>query len=108
MSITDFYKNTANVERQTREEDSVGTWKEIWTVVHGNVACCIQPRRGYEFVTHDKMQSEVTHVLYCAVMEIRPSDRVVSMGLVFDVLDVRNVDYLDRFLTIDLKQVVTN
>ena len=108
MAITDFYKNKANVERQTRIENSVGTWEEVWTVVHNDIACCIQPRRGYEFVAHDKVQSDVTHVLYCGVMEIRPSDRVKSESITFDVLDVRNIDFLGRFLTIDLQQTVTN
>ena len=108
MSITDFYKNTANVERQTRIENSIGTWEEVWTAVHSNVACCIQPRRGYELVSHDKTQSEITHVMYCSPITIRPSDRITSMGLTFNVLDVRNVDFLDRFLTIDLKQVIMN
>ena len=108
MSITDFYKNRADVERQTRVDDDAGTWKEVWTVQHGDIACCIQPRRGYEFVAHDKVQSDVTHVMYCDVMEIRPSDRVKSEGITFDVLDARNIDFLGRFLTIDLRQVVTN
>ena len=108
MAITDFYKNKANVERQTRIENSVGTWEEVWTVVHNDVACCIQPRKGYEFVAHDKVQSDTTHVMYCDVMEIRPSDRIVAEGITFDVLDGRDIDFLGRFLTIDLKNVVTN
>lgn len=108
MAITDFYTSTANVERVTREENSVGTWKETWTAVHSNVACCIQPRRGYELVAHDKLQSEITHVMYCAPMEIRPSDRIQAEGLTFNVLAVRNIDFLGRFLTIHLREVITN
>ena len=108
MSITDFFNSSVNIQRLTKEDDGVGNWTETWVTLVTNLPCCIQPRSGREWVSHEKRQSEVSHVMYCLPLStgIRPSDRVVRGSESYDILDGRDVDYMNRFITIDLKQVV--
>ena len=110
MSIVDFFNSVATVNRLTKEDDAAGNWTEKWVPVVMNLPCCIQPRSGREWVSHEKRQSEVSHVMYCLPLStgIRPSDRVVRGSDSYDILDVRDVDYMNRFITIDLKQVVAD
>ena len=105
--ITDFFNSIVDIKQVTREDDDAGNWNEVWNTLIGNLPCCIQPRRGFEIVSHNKLQSEVTHVMYCLLQSvaIKPSNRLFRGNEVYDILDIRNVDYLGRFLTIDLREV---
>ncbi len=104
--IQDFYTKTVDIERATVSDDDIMGYERTWVKLHPGLACCIQPRRGFEAVVHDKRQSEVGHVMYCDVVDILPSDRVNDGGKYYDILDVRDNDLLGRFLTLDLKFVV--
>ena len=106
MTIQSFYTKTVDIERFTAPSDDIMGYERTWAKIHPGLACCIQPRRGFESAVHDKRQSEVGHVMYCDVVDIKASDRVNDNGTYFDILDVRDNDYLGRFLTIDLKQVI--
>ena len=106
MSITDFFNSKVDVQRVVRTDDNIGGFTEGWPNLHTGLACCIQPRRGFEIVAHDKRQAEVTHILYCLPVDIKPNDRIVNGSVIYDVLLVRNIDYLGRFLTLNLKEVV--
>jgi head-tail adaptor len=105
--ITDFFNSTVTIQRKNAEDDEAGNWTEEWLSLVVNLRCCIQPRSGREWVVHDKRQSEVSHVMYCLPLsqELRESDRVVRGTTEFDVIAKRDVDYLGRFWTIDLKEV---
>lgn len=110
MSITDFFNSVVNIERAAYTTDDMGNDTVEWERVVTNLAGCIQPRRGFEIVTHNKRQSEVTHVFYClpTALDIQPSDRLVFRSMTYDILDIRDNDYLGRFFTIDLKQVMAD
>lgn len=106
MSITDFFNSSVDIQRVVRTDDDIGGQTEDWPNLHTGLACCIQPRRGFEIVAHDKRQAEVTHIMYCKPVDILPSDRINNNGVLYDVLLVRNIDMLGRFLTLNLKEVV--
>ena len=106
MSIQSFYTKTVDIERATVSDDDIMGYERAWVKLHPGLACCIQPRKGFEAPVHDKRRSEVGHVMYCDVVVIQPADRVVADDIMYDILDVRNIDYLNRFLTISLKQIV--
>lgn len=106
MSIKNFYTKTVDIERATVSDDDIMGYERTWVKIHPGLACCIQPRSGFESVVHDKRQSEVSHVMYCDVVDIQPSDRVNDGGKYYDILDARDIDMLGRFLTIDLTEII--
>ncbi len=111
MSIEDFFNSTVEVQRVTREDDDAGNWDEVWNTLISGLHCCIQPRKTFEFVAHNKEQGEVTHIMYAkpTAIGMRPSDRVVFGSEIFEIIGPpRDIDYLGRFLTMDLKQVVAD
>ncbi len=106
MSVNDFYNIVVNIVEMARTADDYGSWSESTTTIYSNLSCCIQPRRGSELLIRGKEQSEVTHVMYCAVIEMNPAWKVIYSGKQYDILDVRNTGMQNRFLTIDLKEIV--
>lgn len=106
MSVQDFYNLQVDIERLARTDDSYGSWSESAVKVHTGLACSIQPRRGFEGVVRGKEQSEITHVMYCNVVTLQPEWRVNRGGILYDIIAVRNVATLGRFLAVDLREVV--
>lgn len=114
MSRRDFFNSTVILEQPSYADDAIGGRTLSWTEVHVDLECCIQPRRGDERVSGGREAAHSSHVMYCEHADVAASIpgedwrvRATSgpSDGTFNIVMVRNIDYLGEFLTIDLQEV---
>ena len=114
MSRRDFFNSTVTIEQPAYADDDVGGRTLTWTAAYTGLQCCIQPRKGDERDSGGREAAHSSHIMYCEREDVaasipgedwrvratdHPSDGT------FNIVMVRDIDYADEFLTIDLKQV---
>lgn len=98
------YTTKVNVLRVTRTPTSMGN-TEVETVLHYALPCRINWTSGRERMTFDKATHYRDATLYCSVVDIATTDRVVHAGLKYEIVDVRNADEKSRQMVLDLKRI---
>jgi len=114
MSRRDFFNSTVTIEQPAYASDAVGGRTLTWTAVYTDLECCIQPRSAREMQTGGREAAHTSHIMYCEHEDVADSlpheDWRVRASAhptdgTFNITAVRNIDYHDEFLTIDLQQV---
>ena len=114
MSRRDFFNSVVTVEQPAYADDDIGGRTLTWTAIYTGLTCCIQPRRGEELERAGREAAYTTHIMYCEYADVAASlphedwrVRATSgpSDGTFNILVVRNIDYHNEFLTIDLLQV---
>lgn len=88
--------DTADIQRLTLTTDSAGGYTESWSSVASGVACRIAPSGNapFERIIADRLASASTWTITLpALTDIRPDDRIVSGGLVYQVVGVAGRSY---------------
>ena len=78
---------------------------EVATILHHNLACRINWKRGSEKIFFAKDTYFRDAKLYCSIVDITNKDRVQYNNKVYQIVDVNDIDELNRFLVLDLKLV---
>ena len=76
-----------NVERGIKTEDAYGETRS-WSVVHRNLPCRLTPVSGNEARQYQTTQPSLSHVMSCAWIQIKTSDRITYRTRVLQVLAV--------------------
>ena len=102
-----IYNVVVDIVRPVKVRTSTGP-AESELVLAGGIAAHIKWRRGGEKVMFDKDTHLLDATLHCRVIAgttIKTTDRVKYNGDTYEIVDVVNVNNLNRLLSIDLKKV---
>lgn len=88
---------------KTTSPGGLGGYAEANNVLHKNLPCRINWKRGSEKIFLDKNTYFRDARLYCRVVDVTIKDKVQYNSTVFDIVDVSNVDETGKLLTLDLK-----
>lgn len=93
--LMNMFKNPtqATWERMTRTPDSGGGYTETWAS-QGSINVVILPKSGNEVLQADRLQSEVTHVIYLLwddANTITTKDRIVFQSRYFNIIDFLDI-----------------
>ena len=78
---------------------------EVANVLHNNLPCRINWKRGKEKIFFNKESHFSDAKLFCRVVDITNKDRVQYKGKVYQIADNVNPDECDRLLVLDLKLI---
>jgi len=105
MSFAGLLNIKVNVIRITKTPGALGGWAEVGHVLHNNLPCRINWKRGQEKIFFAKNNYFRDGKMYCKIVDINIKDRVQYNSREYEVVDVNNVDEVGRFLVLDIKLV---
>ena len=89
-NIKNFYTPGKVIERNTPINNGMGGFIDNWQV-HLNIDALIRPLSGKEQLTADKKTLHADHKMYCDVLDILETDRVIDEnGNIYDIKFVAN------------------
>jgi len=91
-----------NILRITSTTSAMGE-TETENVLHTNLPCRINWKRGSEKIFFAKNSYFRDGKLFCRVVDITGKDRVQYKSKVYQIVDVNNVDESDRLLVLDIR-----
>jgi len=94
-----------NVFRIIKTTDALGGWTEVRNVLHNNLPCRINWKRGNEKLFFAKNTYFRDAKMFCRVVDIAVKDEVQYNGKIYEVVDVADVDNSDRYMSVDLKLI---
>jgi len=94
-----------NVFRIIKTADTLGGWTEVRNVLHNNLPCRINWKRGNEKIFFAKNTYLRDAKMFCRIVDISVEDEVQYNGKTYEVVDVANVDVFDRYMSVDLKLI---
>ena len=103
MSLTGLFNKRVNILRVTKTAGALGGWTEVKTVLHLNLPCRINWKRGQEKIFNSKGTYFRDAKLYCFVVDVTVKDIVLYNGTEYEIVDVNDVDELGKYLVLDLK-----
>lgn len=105
MSLSNLFNTKVNVIRISKTAGALGGWTEVENVLHNNLPCRINWKRGSEKIFFDKNSYFRDGKLYCSVVDITIKDRVQYKSKTYQIVDVNNVDEVSKYLVLDLKLI---
>lgn len=100
-----LFNKKMNVERVIKTEDGLGSYTETWQPVFIDVPCRINWVRGNEKIFFSKNSYFRDAKIFCGIIDIGVKDRVVIDGQSFDIVNVSNVDNVNKYLTLEVKKI---
>lgn len=104
MSFQSLLNAKVNILRITSTPGAMGETESV-NVLHYELACRINWKRGMQKIFFDKDTYFRDGKLYCNVVDITVNDRVQYGSKIYQIVDVNNVDEVGKFLVLDLKLV---
>ena len=95
-------KSKVNILRITNTTTAMGQ-TEVANVLHNNLPCRINWKRGSEKIFFAKNSYFRDGKLFCRVVDITGKDRVQYKSKVYQIVDVNNVDESNRLLVLDIR-----
>ena len=98
--------HTVSVNRPTEADDGMGSTTKTQAVNIASLKCRIRPTTADEDVYYSRVDVELSHIIYCAVVDIREKDEIVGTSpsniasRTFEVVGVRNIDELAAHINI--------
>jgi len=107
MSVETLCIHTIDVQRNNPTPDRKGGRPDNWEALHTSIKARIRPVSARELAQWGGLPTVLTHIVYVAdaSLEIREKDRIVYGGRTFNVLGVRDVDELGRYLIINAEEL---
>ena len=107
MSVADFCVHKVTIQHDQGSDDYAGGYEHDWVSVYSNTPACIQPVSAGERNKWDGLPTVATHRLYFSdtTLEFTEFARILFGTRIFEVVGKRNIDELDRFLTVDVREV---
>jgi len=105
MSLQSLYNIKVNIIRITKTAGALGGFTKTEVVLHLNLPCRINWKKGHEKIFTDKNTYFRDARLYCDIVDVTEKDKVQYNGTLYDIVDVGNVDEDDRLLMLDLKLI---
>ena len=86
------------IERRGQSQDATGQLKETWTKT-ADVWASIRPTSARDFYASSGARAEISHEIIIRHGPIvRPQDRILYNGRVFEVVAPMNIEERDRYI----------
>lgn len=107
MSLASLRNKKVNILRITKTPNvgGLGGWKEVKNVLHLNLPCRINWKRGTEKIFSSKGTYFRDGKLYCKVVDITTKDIILYNDTEYEIVDVNDVDEKGKYLVLDLKLI---
>ena len=105
MSLTGLFNKKVNILRVTKTAGALGGFTEVKIVLHLNLPCRINWKKGQEKIFSSKGTYFRDAKLYCKVVDITELDIIQYNGTEYEIVDVSNVDELGKYLVLDFKLI---
>lgn len=103
MSFEQLLNSKVNIIRITETTDSVGSRTESKTVLHLNLPCRINWVRGSARVMFNKTSYYRDAKIYCRCVSFTVHDQVLFNGIYYEIVNISNVDSLNKYLIVEIK-----
>lgn len=100
-----LFNSKVNIIRIDETSDGMLGKTETTVVVHENLHCRINWSRGAERIMFDKETYFRDAKVYCGVVDITVKHRLVFEEKTYEIVSVRNVDSMDRYLILDIRLI---
>lgn len=100
------YKSKINILRVSRASDGMGGWTKVSAMLHENIPCRINWKKGTEKIFFDKNSHFRDAVVYCNGLDVTNQDIVEYNGTKYEIVNVANPDEVNRYLVIEIRLVV--
>lgn len=77
--------------------------KEVANVLHNNLSCRINWKRGQEKIFFAKNSYFRDGKLFCRIIDVTVRDRVQHKAKTYEIVDVANTDESNRLLVLDIR-----
>ena len=94
-----------NIIRIVKTAGTLGGYTEAENVLHSNLPCRINWKRGSEKIFFAKNTYFRDAKMFCKVVDIDMKDRVQYKSKTYEIVDIANVDESSRYMTLDLKLI---
>jgi len=107
IDITDMCPHTITVQENNAVMDGKGGMPDNWSDKYTGVVSRVRPASAREQAEWGGLPAILTHIVYVAngALVIEEKNRVVFGTRIFDVLGSRNMDELDNFLTLNVREI---
>lgn len=107
MSIETLMNKKVDIETPTRTKDKYGTSTETTANRYTNLPCRIQPWKGEELFLANSERTVVTHKMFVPPQftGINAQDRVKDGTKYYDIIVVRDIDFMGHHFEIALREV---
>lgn len=107
MSVESLSVHRVNIQQDVGTADGAGQVPESWVAAQSNVMCRIRPVTADERAKWSGEPIIATHVVYFpdTSVPLTEKSRLIYGTRVFAVIDVRNVDELDRYLIVRCREL---
>jgi len=99
------FNSKVDILRVTKASDNMGGYAEAESVLYADLPCRINWTRGSEKIMFDKETYYRDAKLYCRAIDVDVKDRVRYNGATYEIVNVSNVDNLNRYLTLELRLI---
>jgi len=103
------YPDRVNVERGVITTGDYGSGQiRTWAVVHRHLPCRVTTLSGSEAAAYNTVQAKASHVMSCAFVQIKTTDRIIWGGKKLNieaVIDNKGVRGAGRRLKVILAEV---
>lgn len=96
-----FYRTKVNVIKVTTTNDALGGSETLTTRI-SNLPGKWQWATGTERLIYGKTGKVKEATFFCSVVTIEQTDRITYAGKTYEILNIFNVDELNKYLKIDL------
>lgn len=96
------FNSKVNILRIAHTTSAMGQ-TEVPNVLHNNLPCRINWKRGLEKIFFGKDSYFRDGKLYCRVVDITAKDRVQYKAKIYQIVDVNNTDESGRLLVLDIR-----
>jgi len=99
------FNKKVNILRVTKTTNpgGLGGYTEADAVLHSNLPCRINWKKGSEKIWTNKNTYFRDARLYCRVVDMTTKDKLQYNNTIYDIVDVSNVDEAGRFIAVDFK-----
>ena len=100
------YKSKINILRVSRVPDDMGGWTKLSAMLHKNVPCRINWKKGIEKIFFDKNSYFRDAVIYCNVIDVTNQDIIEYNNTQYEIVSVANPDEVNKYMVIEMRLVV--
>jgi len=99
------FNSKVDILRIAKARDNMGGYAEAESVLYAGLPCRINWTRGSERIMFDKETYYRDAKLYCRIIDADVKDRVRYNGATYEIVNISNVDNLNRYLTLELRLI---
>jgi len=100
-----LFNSKVDIIRVGKIKDGLGGYDEDEAVIYANMPCRINWSRGSERIQFDKNTYYRDAKLFCGITDVTVKDRIKYSGVNYEIINVSNVDNVNKYLSLEIKLI---